>query len=87
MFAKERFVDTEIFEKHIEKLIPRLAKNDSGGRIVDIGPLFFRFTLDAATDYLLGKSVDSLDDPKTEFAESFQFVLHKQSILFRAGYV
>lgn len=87
IFAKERFVDTEIFEKHIEKLIPQLATNENGGSIVDVGPLFFRFTLDAATDYLLGKSVDSLDDPKTSFAESFQYVLHKQSVLFRAGYV
>ncbi|KAM5466660.1 hypothetical protein MauCBS54593_005917 [Microsporum audouinii] len=85
IFAKERFVDTEIFEKHIEKLIPQLATNENGGSIVDVGPLFFRFTLDAATDYLLGKSVDSLDDPKTSFAESFQYVLHKQSVLFRAG--
>ncbi|KAK2823843.1 hypothetical protein FQN49_007565, partial [Arthroderma sp. PD_2] len=85
MFAKERFVDTEIFEKHIEKLIPLLAANSDGSSIVDIGPLFFRFTLDAATDYLLGKSVDSLDDPKTVFAESFQYVLHRQSVLFRAG--
>ncbi|EEH38216.1 cytochrome P450 52A11 [Paracoccidioides lutzii Pb01] len=88
MFARDRIVDTEIFEKHIQKLIPFLAgKNNmpGKGRVVDVGPLFFRFTLDAATAYLLGQSVDSLNDPKTTFAEAFQFVLHRQSEIFKTG--
>ncbi|WEW58057.1 hypothetical protein PRK78_003524 [Emydomyces testavorans] len=87
MFARDRIVDTEIFEKHIQKLIPLLGggANAGGGSVVDVGPLFFRLTLDAATDYLLGHSVDSLDNPKTTFAEAFQYVLHRQSLLFRAG--
>ncbi|EEP76197.1 hypothetical protein UREG_01046 [Uncinocarpus reesii 1704] len=87
MFARDRIVDTEIFEKHIHKLIPLLSGdlNQDGSKTVDVGPLFFRFTLDAATDYLLGHSVDSLDNPKTTFAEAFQYVLHRQSVLFRAG--
>ncbi|KAL2374834.1 cytochrome P450 alkane hydroxylase [Blastomyces gilchristii SLH14081] len=88
MFARDRIVDTENFEKHIQKLIPYLEGNNNKpgkGKVVDVAALFFRFTLDAATDYLLGQSVDSLDDPKTVFAESFQYVLHRQSTLFRAG--
>ncbi|PGG98356.1 hypothetical protein GX51_06843 [Blastomyces parvus] len=88
MFARDRIVDTENFEKHIQKLIPYLEGNNNKlgkGKVVDVAALFFRFTLDAATGYLLGQSVDSLDDPKTVFAESFQYVLHRQSILFRAG--
>ena len=44
---------------------------DGQGREVDIAALFYRLTLDSATDYLLGKSVDSLDDPRTEFASTF----------------
>lgn len=86
MFARDRIVDTEIFEKHIAKLIPML-EGGAEGKVVDVGPLFFRFTLDAATDYLLGQSVDSLDNPKTTFAEAFQYVLHRQSVIFRSGYV
>ncbi|PGH13014.1 hypothetical protein AJ80_06498 [Polytolypa hystricis UAMH7299] len=87
MFARERIVDTEIFEKHIHKLIPMLggSVNRDGSTVVDVGSLFFRYTLDASTDYLFGQSVDSLDNPKTVFAESFQYVLHRQSIIFRAG--
>ncbi|PGH06917.1 hypothetical protein AJ79_06390 [Helicocarpus griseus UAMH5409] len=88
MFARDRIVDTENFEKHIHKLIPYLEGNNNKpgkGNVVDVGALFFRYTLDAATDYLLGQSVDSLDDPKVVFAESFQYVLHRQSELFRAG--
>lgn len=82
MFARDRIVDTENFEKHIQKLIPHLEKNNEKPgeeTIVDVAALFFCFTLSAATDYLLGQIVDSLDDPKTIVAESFQYVLHHQS--------
>jgi cytochrome P450 len=87
MFVRERIVDTEIFEKHIHKLIPMLggSLNSGGCDVVNVGALFFRFTLDTVTDYLFGHSVDSLDDPKTTFAEAFQYVLHRQSLITRAG--
>ena len=44
---------------------------DGQGQEVDIADLFYRLTLDSATDYLLGKSVNSLDDPHIEFASAF----------------
>lgn len=34
------------------------------GRTVDLMEWWFRFTLDASTDYLLGESVESLVNPK-----------------------
>ena len=34
------------------------------GRTVDLLPWWYRFTLDASTDYLLGQSVESLSNPK-----------------------
>ena len=67
-FVKDRVTDLEIFEKHVGKLMSHI---DGQGREVDIAALFYRLTLDSATDYLLGKSVDSLDDPRTEFASAF----------------
>lgn len=87
MFFRDRIVDTEIFEKHIQKLIPLLggssSHSSSSSRIVDVGSLFFRYTLDAATDYLLGKGTDSLDNPATRFAEAFRYVQQRQAEYFR----
>ncbi|KAJ5835955.1 Cytochrome P450 [Penicillium robsamsonii] len=87
MFVRDRIVDTEIFEKHVQKLIPLLGGSDSpsSSKVVDIGSLFFRYTLDAATDYLLGKGTDSLDNPATRFAEAFRYVQQRQAAFFRSG--
>lgn len=87
MFARERIVDTEIFEKHVQKLIPLLGGSHypSSSKVVDVGSLFFRFTLDAATDYLLGQGTDSLENPATRFAEAFRYVQQRQAELFRFG--
>ena len=43
------------------------------------------FTLDAATDFLLGHSAGSLHDPKSEFAHAFAVIQRIQSLLARAG--
>ncbi|KAJ5539379.1 hypothetical protein N7513_007711 [Penicillium frequentans] len=87
MFARDRIVDTEIFEKHVQKLIPLLGGSHSphASRVVDVGSLFFRYTLDAATDYLLGQGTDSLENPATRFAEAFRYVQQRQAELFRFG--
>lgn len=89
MFVRERIVDTEIFEKHVQHLMPLLEGQESPvpARGVDVGPLFFRYTLDAATDYLLGQGTDSLQNPKTTFAEAFRYVQSRQAEMFRLGYV
>lgn len=87
MFVRERIVDTEIFEKHIQKLFPLLRGSDSpsSAKLVDVGDLFYRYTLDAATDYLLGDATDSLENPKTGFAEAFKYVQQRQAEIFRLG--
>ncbi|KAF7588747.1 hypothetical protein BBP40_005273 [Aspergillus hancockii] len=87
MFVRERIVDTEIFEKHVQHLIPLLSGGPSptGSRIVDVSPFFFRYTLDAATDYLLGHGTDSLQNPTTMFSEAFRYVQKRQADLFRLG--
>lgn len=41
------------------------------GSVVDMSDLFYRFTLDSATEFLLGNSVNSLGTPKVEFAIAF----------------
>ncbi|RDW93758.1 cytochrome P450 [Aspergillus mulundensis] len=84
MFVRDRLVDTEIFEKHVQHLIPLLA-GENGNKVVDVTSLFFRYTLDAATNYLLGDGTDSLQNPETEFAEAFRYVQRRQAQFFRLG--
>lgn len=77
-FVKNRVTDLEIFEKHVGKLMSHI---NGQGKEVDIVALFCRLTLDSATDYLLGKSVDNLDDPQTESASAFAQVQRGEYLL------
>jgi cytochrome P450 len=83
-FIKDRLSDIKIFEKHSSVLLPLLAGTPDQP-IVDVLDLFFRFTLDASTDFLLGRSADSLKQSKMAFAEAFNDVQHIQSIFARLG--
>ena len=81
-FVKNRVADLGIFEKHVERLMTKIGGR---GEQVDVADLFYRFTLDSATDYLLGKSVDSLDNPQAEFATAFAEVQKVQNLITRSG--
>lgn len=72
-FIKDRVSDLHVFESHIQTLFRAIANGGAlngedqpvdmeagNGRPVDISDLFFRYTLDAATDFLLGHDVKSL---------------------------
>lgn len=83
-FIKDRVSDLHTFEAHIGVLLPMLAGSHNGAT-VRADDLFFRFTLDAATDFLLGTSVDSLRNEQTEFAQAFAEVQRVQSLIARAG--
>ena len=64
-FAKDRVTDLEFFENHVGRLMSHI---NGHGKKIDIANLFYRLTLDSATDYLLGKTLNSLNDPQAEFA-------------------
>jgi cytochrome P450 len=81
-FIKDRVSDLAIFEKHVQILIGLIPKD---GQEVDISDLFFRYTLDAATDFLLGKSSGSLENSQVQFAEAFAEAQRVQNIIIRAG--
>ena len=81
-FVKNRVADLEIFEKHVERLMNKIGGH---GEEVDVAALFYRFALDSATDFLLGKSVDSLDNPQVEFASAFAEVQKVQNMITRLG--
>ena len=81
-FVKEKVRDLDIVENHVQSLLSHL---DGSGRSVNISALFYRFTLDAATEYLLGRSCGSLDSPYTEFGEAFVRAQKVQDIRTRIG--
>ncbi|KAE9972846.1 hypothetical protein BLS_008316 [Venturia inaequalis] len=61
VFNRERVNNLEETERASEILIDLLPKNEDGKwtEIVDLMPFFYRFTLDTATAFLFGKSVES----------------------------
>lgn len=61
------------------------AEDDVKRAWADICHTENRYTLDAATDFLLGTSVDSLRNSQAEFAEAFAEVQRVQNIIARAG--
>lgn len=81
-FIKDRVSDLETFERHVSILLPLLGGN---GREVDVKDLFFRYTLDAATDFLLGRSVGSLEHGEVAFAEAFGEIQRIQNTIARSG--
>ncbi|KAK4697808.1 hypothetical protein P7C71_g316, partial [Lecanoromycetidae sp. Uapishka_2] len=81
-FVKNRVQDLDIFEKHVQHL---LSKISGTGEEVNISALFYRFTLDSATDYLLGKSVNSLGNSDSGFASAFTEVQTIQNNIARSG--
>lgn len=81
-FVKNRVADLEIFEKHVGRLMTKIGGH---GEEVDIAALFYRFALDSATDYLLGESVDSLENPRVQFATAFADVQKVQDLITRIG--
>lgn len=81
-FIKDRVSDLEIFERHTQALMPLLGGQ---GQTVDVFELFMKYTLDAATDFLLGESVDSLNSNSNEFARAFGEVQRVAAVLARSG--
>lgn len=97
-FIKDRVSDLHCFESHVQTLFKAIANGGpldgenqpidyaaSNGKALDISDLFFRYTLDVSTDFLLGNDVKSLTTINQEFAESFNEVQRVQSVIARAN--
>ncbi|CAI5760176.1 unnamed protein product [Candida verbasci] len=83
-FARDQISHVKMLEPHIQLLFKQIRANS--GSFFDIQELFFRFTVDSATEFLFGESVQSLRDDKigmgsnsidfdgkSEFTEAFNF--------------
>jgi len=59
-FSHEQVSNLSLIDAHAQILLNILKTNESGWtRSMDVQPLFFRFTLDTATEFLYGQSVHS----------------------------
>jgi len=70
--AHRQYEDLKLFDEPMDDLLDSLPQ--SGG-VVDLQPLFFRFTLDVTTAFLFGESIRSLKSdpgsPEQNFAAAF----------------
>lgn len=59
-FAREQVAHVKMLEPHVQNLISHIKKYN--GSFFDIQDYFFKLTLDSATEFLFGESVESLCD-------------------------
>lgn len=61
-FARDQVSDLDLEERHVQNMMRSLdltRQTDAWTGLVDLQVLFFRLTLDSATEFLFGQSVDS----------------------------
>ena len=80
----KHYEDLDVFKQGVDDLI-KIISDQSG--VIDLQPLFFRLTLDVATEFLFGESVNSLKAPKSAnertFAEAFNIAQETVTQRFR----
>ncbi|KAL4884817.1 cytochrome P450 [Aspergillus karnatakaensis] len=82
MFIKDRISDIDIFERKVQIM---LSLYSPSGEPTDVMDLFYRMTLDAITEFLLGKGINSLENPQADFAIAFSDVQRIQTLLTMIG--
>ena len=67
-FTRTQISDLDMYETHVQQLIRNIPLD---GATIDLQGLFFRLTLDVATDFLFGESTNCLtqDTSNTKYAE------------------
>ncbi|CRG92257.1 cytochrome P450 alkane hydroxylase, putative [Talaromyces islandicus] len=72
-FTRDQVADLASFENLIQDLFALIPRD--GRTVVDLQSLFFRYTIDSATEFLFGQSVGSLrmNGSDSEFAEAFNY--------------
>jgi len=59
-FARDQVSDLDLEEEHVQNMMRVISVSKHGWtNVVDLKPLFFRLTIDSATEFLFGESVDS----------------------------
>jgi len=87
-FAKDQVAELELFEDLIPDLFALIPRD---GSTVDLQELFFSYTIDTATDFLFGSSVQTLkkkgqgDNADNKFAKAFGYAQDACWLRFRMG--
>ena len=81
-FTRDQVADLTSFENLIQDLFSLLPRD--GKTVVDLQDLFFRYTIDSATEFLFGQSVGTLKKTQSElgFAQAFHYA--QKAIITRA---
>lgn len=81
-FTRDQLADLTSFENLVQDLFSLLPRD--GSTVVDLQDLFFRYTIDSATEFLFGQSVGSLKKTQSElcFAQAFNYA--QDAIIIRA---
>ncbi|KAG9793281.1 Cytochrome P450 monooxygenase [Exophiala dermatitidis] len=59
-FARDQIADLDLEEKHVQLLFRHLPVDATGWTApTDLAPIFFRLTIDSATEFLFGESINS----------------------------
>ncbi|KAF9891256.1 hypothetical protein FE257_004820 [Aspergillus nanangensis] len=84
-FTREQVADLEGLEGLMQDLLRLLPSGHGDGEeTVDLSELFFRYTIDSATEFLFGRSVGTLkkNEQETAFADAFHYA---QADVLRRG--
>ncbi|KAF8202796.1 cytochrome P450 [Mycena galopus ATCC 62051] len=88
-FNKERISDFDLFDRHTNDALSQMDTRLAEGYAVDFQDCVSRFTLDSATEFLFGKSVDSISaglpyPESAPFANSAYFLNHPSNVYVKA---
>ena len=64
----KNYENLDVFRQGVDDLIDVLSSQSA---VIDLQPLFFRLTLDVATEFLFGESVNSLKAPNSASKQTF----------------
>lgn len=91
-FARDQVADLEAFERHFKLMLKHIPRD---GSTVDLQDLFFRMTLDTATEFLFNHSSNSLrvfgeedeDNEDIIFGKAFNFAQDDAAVRLRLGFI
>ncbi|KAF8160351.1 cytochrome P450 [Mycena galopus ATCC 62051] len=89
-FNRERISDFDLFDRHTHDALSHMSNRLAEGYAVDFQDCVSRFTLDSATEFLFGKSVDSISAglpyPESAPIDNSAYFLRSIVMLARAAF-